>query len=110
MEQQQDRLLERLFNSFKDCNEKMEQSVEFTEHRYNDIKREMLRLTTVAEAAVEKARFSELNLEVKSLKSLFEREMDLIQDHCRKILDQNAEVSLKFANLSKDFEDLKDND
>lgn len=109
MEQQHDRLLERLFTSFKDCKDKVDQTMEFTEHRYNDTKRELFRVTSVAEAAVEKVRFAELQLEVKGLKSLFEREMDHMQDHCRKMLDKNAEVTLKFANLQQDFEDLKIN-
>ena len=76
VDQQHDRMLERLFSSFKECTTKVDTAVEFTDHRYNDTKRELLRVSTIAEAAVEKVRFAELHLEVRGLKSMVESEMD----------------------------------
>lgn len=50
--QQHDKLLERVFLSFKECNTKVDTAVEFTDNRYNDTKRELLRISTLAESAV----------------------------------------------------------
>ena len=47
-----DRLMDRLFNSFKDCSAKVDNCLEFAESRHGDLKRELLRLTGVAEQAV----------------------------------------------------------
>ena len=65
---QSDRLLDRLFTSFKEMNAKVENCLDFAESRYTDTKREMLRVSTVAEAAVPLAKYSSLELQLRGLK------------------------------------------
>ena len=76
MDAQQDRLLDRLFTSFKDCSSKVENCLNFAESRHSDLKREMSRLTGVVEAAVPLPKFTELQLSLKAMKVQVETEMD----------------------------------
>ena len=69
MNLQNDRLLERVFTSFKDCNHKVETCIEFSNSRHSDLKKELFRITGIAEAAVDKTRFAELSLSSKALKT-----------------------------------------
>jgi hypothetical protein len=74
----EDRMLDRLYSSFKECNTKVDTAVEFTNDRYNDTKRELMRLSTKVEGTVNTLKFAELSIDVKSMKKNFEEEIDMV--------------------------------
>jgi hypothetical protein len=83
-------------------------AVEFTEDRYADTKRELMRLQSKVESTVEKVRFAELSLDVKAMRKSFEEEMDAIQKFAREARDKQTEMAIKFAGLNREFESLKE--
>jgi hypothetical protein len=104
LELQNNLLLERVFTSFKECNKKVENCLEFSEARNTDNKREIMRINTLAEGAVEKLKFAELNIYTKQLKQQFEREIDLIQESVRGSMDKMTETTFKFNAFKKETE------
>lgn len=108
MKQKEDRMLERLYNSFKECSSKVETAVEFTDDRYADTKRELMRLQSKVDNAVEKVKFAELNLEVRSMRKGFEEEIDVVQSYVREARDKHTEMQIKFNTLTKEMEALKE--
>lgn len=108
MKLKEDRMLERLYNSFKECSSKVDTAVEFTDDRYADTKRELMRLQSKVDNAVEKVKFAELNIEVKSMRKGFEEEIDAVQSYVRESRDKQTEMQIKVNQLFKEFDALKD--
>lgn len=88
IKQMEAKMIDRLYNSFKECNTKVETAVDFTEHRYADTKRELLHLSSKIENTIEKVKFAELQLDVRVMKKTMEEEIDLVQKFAREARDK----------------------